>query len=174
MIHLKNHFDKKDTYIIGNLISNGCQTFPIEELERVCKKYNVPENLGEQVRQLYYQNLKTPEDWDIPINDGNWRVRVAVAKQGYGLDILINDKDPEVRVAVAQQGYGLDKLINDSHCWVRVTVAQQGYGLDILINDEDPEVRVAVAKQGYGLDKLINDKDCWEVRVAAKNYTPKK
>ena len=120
MIHLKNHFDEKDTYIIGNLISNGCQTFPIEELERVCKKYNVPKELEEQVRQLYYQNLKTPEDWDIPINDGNWRVRVAVVKQGYGLDILINDEDPEVRVAVAQQGYGLDKLINDKDYPVRV------------------------------------------------------
>ena len=99
MIHLKNHFDKKDTYIIGNLISNGCQTFPIEELERVCKKYNVPKELEEQVRQLYYQNLKTPEDWDKLINDEDWRVRATVAQQGYGLDILVNDEDCWVRVA---------------------------------------------------------------------------
>ena len=99
MIHLKNHFDGNDTYIIGKLIHNGCQTFPIEELERVCQEYGVPKELEEQVRQLYYENLKTPEDWDILINDSHWVVRVAVAKQGYGLDILINDEDPEVRVA---------------------------------------------------------------------------
>ena len=75
MIHLKNHFDGNDTYIIGKLISNGCQTFPIEELERVCQEYDVPKELEEQVRQLYYENLKTPEDWDILVNDGDWRVR---------------------------------------------------------------------------------------------------
>ncbi len=149
MIHLKNHFDEKDTYIIGKLISNGCQTFPIEELERVCQEYDVPKELEEQVRQLYYQNLNTPEDWDILINDEDWRVRATVA----------------------EQGYGLDKLINDSHWRVRVAVAKQGYGLDILINDENPEVRIAVAEQGYGLDILVNDKD-WEVRVAARTYTP--
>ena len=151
MIHLKNHFDGNDTYIIGKLIHNGCQTFPIEELERVCQEYDVPKELEEQVRQLYYQNLKTPEDWDILVNDGDWRVRLAVAQQGYGLDILINDEDYPVRAAVAKQGYGLDILVNDEDCWVRVAVAKQGYGLDILINDED-----------------------YPVRVAAKNYTPKK
>ena len=173
MIHLKNHFDGNGTYIIGNLISNGCQTFPIEELERVCKKYNVPENLEEQVRQLYHENLKTPEDWDILINDGDWRVRATVARQGYGLDILINDVDLRVRKASVEQGYGLDILINDRHWEVRATVAEQGYGLDKLINDEDCWVRKTVAEQGYGLDILVNDKD-WEVRAAAKNYTPKK
>ena len=151
MIHLKNHFDGNDTYIIGKLIHNGCQTFPIEELERVCQEYDVPKELEEQVRQLYYENLKTPEDWDILVNDGDWRVRLAVAQQGYGLDILINDEDYPVRAAVAKQGYGLDILVNDEDCWVRVAVAKQGYGLDILINDED-----------------------YPVRVAAKNYTPKK
>ena len=151
MIHLKNHFGGRGTYIIGKLIHNGCQTFPIEELERVCQEYDVPKELEEQVRQLYYENLKTPEDWDILVNDGDWRVRLAVAQQGYGLDILINDEDYPVRAAVAKQGYGLDILVNDEDCWVRVAVAKQGYGLDILINDED-----------------------YPVRVAAKNYTPKK
>ena len=99
MIHLKNHFDGNDTYIIGKLIHNGCQTFPIEELERVCQEYDVPKELGEQVRQLYHENLKTPEDWDKLINDEDWSVRVAVAKQGYGLDKLINDENWEVREA---------------------------------------------------------------------------
>ena len=119
MIHLKNHFDGSGTYIIGKLIHNGCQTFPIEELERVCQEYDVPKELEEQVRQLYYENLKTPEDWDILVNDGNWRVRASVAKQGYGLDILIKDEHWEVRATVAEQGYGLDKLINDEDWTVR-------------------------------------------------------
>ena len=173
MIHLKNHFDGSGTYIIGKLISNGCQTFPIEELERVCKEYDVPRELEEQVRQLYYENLKTPEDWDILINDEDYPVRVAVAKQGYGLDKLINDEDWIVRVAVAKQRYGLDILVNDEDWSVRVAVAKQGYGLDKLINDRHWEVRATVAEQGYGLDKLIKDED-WGVRAAAKNYTPKK
>jgi hypothetical protein len=42
---------------------------------------------------------------DKLVNDKDPDVRIAVAKQGYGLDILVNDKDPDVRQAVIDQGY---------------------------------------------------------------------
>ena len=75
------------------------------------------------------------------------------------LDNLVDNEDYRVRAAVAEQGYGLDKLVDDEVYYVRTAVAEQGYGLDKLINDEVYYVRIVVAKQGYGLDKLINDED---------------
>ena len=142
------------------------------------------ESLRENYKEIL-DKLVNDEDWyvrravakqgyglDILINDEDWRVREVVAKQGYGLDILINDPDPDVRLAVAKQGYGLDKLINDEYWLVRRVIAEQGYGLDKLINDENWRVRLAVAKQGYGLDKLIND-EIIIVRRAAKQEAAK-
>lgn len=41
MIVLEKHFNKKDTAIYHNVVSNGCQTFHIEELDKVCKKQSV-------------------------------------------------------------------------------------------------------------------------------------
>ena len=38
MIILEKHFNKKDTDIYGDVVSNGCQTFHIEELDKICKK----------------------------------------------------------------------------------------------------------------------------------------
>ena len=112
----------------------------------------------------YGSNLKL----DTQINYGDYRVRVEVARQGYGLEKLINDKDYDVRIAVAEQGYGLDKLVNDESFWVREAVADQGYGLDKLVNDVDYRVRAEVADQGNGLDKLVNDKDGYVRAAVAK------
>ena len=97
---------------------------------------------------------------DLQILYGDWSVRIAVAKQGYGLDKLVNDYHWLVRKAVAEQGYGLDKLINDKDSIIREAVAQQGYGLDKLIDDKEEAVREVVAQRGYGLDKLIDDESC--------------
>ena len=109
------------------------------------------------------------------VDDEYWRVRQAVAEQGYGLDKLINDEHWLVRVAVGRQGYGLEKLVNDKDWAVREAIARQRYGLDKLINDENCLVREAVAEQGYRLDKLVNDKDMHvRARVFAymMNYCP--
>ena len=82
------------------------------------------------------------------------------------VDKLVEDEDWCVRHAVARQGYGLEKLVDGERC-VREAVAEQGYGLDKLVDDRDWRVRHAVARQGYGLDKLVNDED-WNVREVAK------
>lgn len=42
-------------------------------------------------------------------------VRLAVAKQRFGLYQLANDSCPEVRKAVAKHGFSLHKLSNDSN-----------------------------------------------------------
>ena len=98
------------------------------------------------------------------VNSENWRIRLEVAKQGYGLDKLIDDKDYEIRLEVVKHRYGLDKLVDDGDWRVRREIASQGYGLDKLVDDEDYEIRIEVAKQGYGLDKLVDDED-YEVRI---------
>ncbi len=47
------------------------------------------------------------------------KVRIAVAKQGYGLEVLVNDKSPNVRAEVAMQGYKLHELSKDPSQLVR-------------------------------------------------------
>ena len=60
------------------------------------------------------------------VNSENWRIRLEVAKQGYGLDKLIDDEDYEIRLEVVKHRYGLDKLVDDEDCRVRREVASQG------------------------------------------------
>ena len=51
------------------------------------------------------------QDKDITIIFGNWKDRVGIAKQGYGLDKLVHDENPYVRMAVAKAGYRLDYMV---------------------------------------------------------------
>ena len=83
--------------------------------------------------------------------------KAALIKEGKYPDVFVNDPDTKVRIEVAKQGYGLNKLIDDPSLFVRCEVAKQGYGLDKLINEPYSSIKFNVAKQGYGLDKLIND-----------------
>lgn len=143
MITIPLQFQGKNTYIVGSLIKNGCQTFKIEDLDEVCKVWRVPNDTKEAVREAYKENSQTEEDWKSLAKYGNWSTRILVAKQGKCLDILVNDPHRFVRYTVARQGYGLDILVNDP-CWeVRAEVAEQGYDLDILVNDPEQYVRVA-------------------------------
>ena len=56
MIIIKNHFNENDTVIYANAISNGCQTFPIEQLDKVCRKFNVPNNIKQDVLKAFKEN----------------------------------------------------------------------------------------------------------------------
>ena len=103
----------------------------LQSLENLLKKHISKE----EINDYFKQNQKKF------IENKDWQVREAVAKQGYGLDTLIHDEKWQVRIAVAEQNYGLDTLIHDEYWEVRKAVAEQGYGLDILINDEDWYVR---------------------------------
>ena len=101
MKQLKNHFECKTTYIVGNRIVNGCVCCTIEEFEDVCKKHRVPESMKMKVINLYHKNQEEQENWNELVNDEDWFVRTAVAQQGYGLEQLVNDKNWFVRKAVA-------------------------------------------------------------------------
>ena len=163
---LRNHHSNKPTIFVNGLITNGCQTFTLDNAEGIFNKYNVSRQYRQDVHDNYIEKSSSEEILSF-VNDEDYEVRAVVASQGYGLDILINDKFSYVRAAVARQGYGLDVLVNDKNVNVRVIVASQGYGLDTLINDENYVVRKAVAEQGYGLDKLIDDEFPY-VRDAAR------
>lgn len=117
--------------------------------------------------------------------DPQKRVRIAVAKQHFGLGTLMNDPEPDVRVEVVKQRYGLNELINDSNAEVRAAVAKQHFGLEqlmtdkseavratvasnadrkteksileALMSDKSAVVRTALAERGYGLDTLVSD-----------------
>lgn len=56
MIILKDHFNDNDTVIYANAVSNGCQTFPIEQLDKVCRKFNVPNNIKQDVLKAFKEN----------------------------------------------------------------------------------------------------------------------
>lgn len=56
MIILKEHFNGYDTVIYANVVSNGCQTFPIEQLDRVCQQFDVPSNIKQDVLKAFKEN----------------------------------------------------------------------------------------------------------------------
>ena len=56
MIILKEHFNGYDTVIYANVVSNGCQTFPIEQLDKVCRKFDVPNNIKQDVLKAFKEN----------------------------------------------------------------------------------------------------------------------
>lgn len=138
------HFCKNIEYLDSFYDINNSRIFEIEaygDIKKSNKKYVaegiqlVRELSKEEINDYFKQNQKKF------IENKDWQVREAVAKQGYGLDTLIHDEKWQVRIAVAEQNYGLDTLIHDEYWEVRKAVAEQGYGLDILINDEDWYIR---------------------------------
>ena len=182
---IKDHFEGNITYIHGDMVLNGCQFFNIKDLDKVCKKHEVPDTLKQEVIDLYNSKdalsleevLKLDrleivqfdykELLGILVRDKDWSVRKEVAKHNhkYLLNILVKDEHWWVREEVARHGYKdlLDILVNDKDWCVREEVARHDYKdlLDILVNDEDGSVREEVAKHDYKdlLDILVRDKD---------------
>ena len=56
MIILKDHFNDNDTVIYANAVSNGCQTFSIEQLDKVCQQFDVPSNIKQDVLKAFKEN----------------------------------------------------------------------------------------------------------------------
>jgi hypothetical protein len=165
---------------LADLIKNG--TLTIDEHSVIANAIFNDETTEEEINENarngnFYVRLalaKLGYAPDILVSDPADAVRAEVAGNGYGLEKLINDPEYNVRYMVAQQGYGLDILVNDPDYMVRESVAEQGFGLEKLINDPSPYVRGAVAKQGYGLDILINDKDLYVRNMAKDAITEQK
>ena len=160
LLTIENHFNLNTTYIVGNVITNGCQTFLISDIDKVCEQFTVMQDMKSNILDLHSNMNFKKEDIEQLAYHTDWKVRIAVAKQGLMLDYLINDSSSlAVRQKVAEVGYGLDILINDKSSHVRIAVAHQGFGLDKLINDTHSNVRAAVAEMGFGLDILCRDKN---------------
>lgn len=160
----ENHFEGKDTIIIGDYVINGCQIFHISEIHRKCEIFRVHDIMKQQV--ILQHSLMDCNNLEEHVNHPDNQVRIALAKQKCKLNVLMYDRSFIVRREVAKQGFGLDHLINDECYYVRSVVAQRGFGLDTLINDVESAVRYQVAKHGYGLDQLINDV-AYSVRIYA-------
>lgn len=83
MIIIKNHFDGNDTAIFGDVVSNGCQTFNISELDEICKKFAVPENTKREVIKYHQENLGkddiSTDIFDILQAENNATLNNAVA-----------------------------------------------------------------------------------------------
>lgn len=118
---IDNVYEGKSAYILGDLIVCGCQAITLDELDEVAKKYGVTDFKVSEIISLF--DLET--NWDEAVSCEDWRVRKAVALQGYGLNVLINDVEWIVRIAVAKQGFGLDTLINDVEWIVRKEAKRQ-------------------------------------------------
>lgn len=68
MIIIKNHFKGKDTAIYGDVVSNGCQTFCIYELDKVCEEFKVSEETKQEVIK-YHQENQGVDDMSVNILD---------------------------------------------------------------------------------------------------------
>lgn len=53
MIILKNYFNGNDIAIFGDVVSNRCQTFHISELDEICQKYAVPDDVKHDILKYY-------------------------------------------------------------------------------------------------------------------------
>lgn len=171
---ITEHFEGKTTYIIGDCIINGCQTFHIDELDIVCNSWNVPQDLRDEVRrerhslrigteQEYLDLLKNP--LLSKFQDVNGIPTFGVVNGAF-LD-RISYNSPEFVKAISS-GKLSEEVIqaaidNSSSGQVLKKFALKGIGLEKLVDHNKCSVRRAVAKQGYGLEKLSDDND-WSVR----------
>ena len=124
---------------------------------------------------MEFKEYGTNSKMDKLVDSESYVERIKAAEQRYALDVLVNDDNWEVRCAVAKQGRDkeLDILVRDLNGFVRKTVAEceRPQDLDILVNDDDWRVRAAVAKCGrpQDLDILANDNQ-WQVRATVASH----
>ena len=141
MIILKNHFNGNDTAIFGDIVSNGCQTFHIHQLNKICKKFNVPEKTKQEVLKYHQENLGENDNdisadiFDILQAENNATLNNAVAFAT--TDELLLEKM-------------LDYFKDDEHYPVRLIIAERA---DIsatlvqkLAHDPDPNIRTAITR----------------------------
>ena len=179
MIILKNHFENKNTLIYGNVISNGCQTFYIEELDQICDKFDVSDEQKQQVIEAYKQNLNKDDlnEYIETFVSLNHKRAVALATQNMQLiEKLSQDDDCSIiRTKIAEKKGLSTKIIKmlsqDNNLYVRETIAQRP-DLDLKIlerlsRDDYWVVRKGVAQKTNlppeMIERLSQDDD-WRVR----------
>jgi len=194
MIVIEDSHNGNDTIVVGHWCNNGCTTFHLDDLNKICKKHFVSEFDKQELLRALKTHDPEKEDWELLSQDEDnlavielllkngkvfekfarspsWEIRREVARTGHYLELLSKDVSSDVRCEVANQGQFLDAFLNDPYWYIRMVTAEKGHRLDHFINDIDPDVREAVAHQRYGLDILKNDTDpCVRWEVAYQGY----
>jgi hypothetical protein len=132
MIYLPNHFNDNTTVIIGDMVSNGCQTFHIDRLAEVAEEFNVPQSIIDEVIDLHADNAKTVEDYTALATHQGTAVRRNLARN--------KNVTPEAQLV----------LCADKSSGVRRNLAQNTNLTPeaqlVLCADEDREVRWVLAQ----------------------------
>lgn len=168
IIDIDNYYDLQDSRIceveiVGKEFTDHYGKF-------VTDKIKIVRELSKKEINKYFK-----DNWKKLIKDGDYWTKMAVVRQGFGLDELVKDEDWEVRKEIAKLGREkyLDILVKDDFYQVRLAVVKHGrkQDLDILVKDEHWRVRIEVARKGRpeDLDILVKDEN-WEVRCAVTKY----
>lgn len=164
MIILKKHFKNKNTVIYGNTVSNGCQTFNINQLDDICKKFEVPEEIKQEVLKAHQENLKVD---DMKANilerlqlENNTTINHAVVFGTKNHDLLKEmmthfEDDENIKIVIANRVELSDELIKqlaqDKSDDVRLAIAKRNdldeSVIQILADDENYDVRAQIARR---------------------------
>lgn len=158
MIILNEHFNGYDTAIYANVVSNGCQTFPIEQLDRVCQKFDVPDNIKQDVLKAFNENQGVDNvnedifEQLIKIDNTSLPNAVLLATQNFVLFEKILkyfDFDPEIINYRQFPNEILLKLLGNENIGVREAVARRNNlpekFVEYLSQDESWFVRKSIA-----------------------------
>lgn len=161
---LKNHFNDNNTYIFGDAIQNGCQTFNIKHLPFVAKRFNVPQHMVDEVIAAHAANKAVVEEFVWPFNDEPNVVAALVANGKFierayqvGNEQYSQDYNTTILAALAHNGYYIEELHKHEDSIVRVAVAYSGAKHEVLHGDKSPQVRAEVARHGNYADILYKD-----------------
>lgn len=137
MIILKNQFDKNDTVIFGDVVSNKTLgTFHISQLSKLVKQFSVPSTVKSQILSAFNDN-QNKDDLASDVsamlfeyNNSALTRAVALATQNQHLmQMLAVSQDELVRIALARRADLSDKLLEqlskDTSINVRMEIARQ-------------------------------------------------
>lgn len=179
MIILKNHFNNKDTAIYGDIVSNGCQTFHISQLNEICEKFEVPARIKRAVIKHHQENVGVD---DISANildrlksEENKTLNHAVAFATENQDLLEEmvsyfKKDARMRLIITNRKKLTKNLMKvlagDEYDEVRFWLAKNPdlnlKTIKQLAKDKDYQIRCAIAERLNLDNKLIKQlaNDC--------------
>lgn len=174
MISIRKHFQGKATHIIGDCITNGCQTFHIRDLDEVCEEFRVSAAQKQAVIDAHAKNKSVVEQYHLPYNN-DYKIllshiinganidkikeiayqqfedleatflMVSLIKYGYFHDEYKGIDSAHIKIALAKAGKFQDELHKSEHWRIREAVALAGGYLEVLHTDDDQDVRQAVA-----------------------------
>lgn len=137
MIILKNQFNKNDTVIFGDVVSNKTLgTFHISQLGKMVKLFSIPSTVKSQILSAFSDN-QNKDDLESDVsamlfehNNSALTRAVALATQNQQLmQMLVVSPDELVRIALARRTDLSDKLIEqlskDDSINVRMEIARQ-------------------------------------------------